>query len=608
MPQHRRPMQLRSLRAAVAMASMFLLTAALASCGTGTAQRQSNGLVGANPQRGGAVTYGLEAETTDLCGISATLDISGIEKYNAIYDTLTKPSIKDGKLEYSPYLAKSVTHSPDYMTWTVDVRDGITFHDGSKLDGKVVYDNLKAYKEKSLLFLFVFMNLDMITQTGPMQVTLTTKKPWIALDAYLWGSGRVGIMSEQQLTGVDPKTGQPKIPAPNCNRTPIGTGPFQFKVFNQKNPTPAQIRTGIGNDWKSYESLALVRNPHYWRMAPDGKPYPYLDKIIFKPMPEATQKRFALQSGEINMALYDGAQDLRALEEFRIAGSANYVKTNKYSELAYTQTNDTKPPFNSLIFRKVLQYGINRGDINTIINQDLFQVADSPFAPGVTGYLKDPGWPKYDLAKGKALLKQYLDSPEGKKAFPTGKVSLTFDTTTDTGVIQLGQLLQQQAKALGIDVKLNPIEQVNLINKAIARDFQFMVFRNWPGGDPDVDYVWWHCGDTKAISPEDKKQFPNYTPSGGNPVNFMGFCDPAIDMALDDARSSSDPAFRQKAYESISRSFAKNAWAQFGWYATWAVGFGPKIHGVYGPDLPDGGKPFPGLATGHVLLGVWIEK
>lgn len=607
MPQPRRPVQLRSLRAAVALATMLLLTGVLASCGTGTQLKKSDGLVGTNPQRGGEITYGLEAETTDLCGISATLDISGSTKFNAIYDTLTKPSIVNGKLVYSPYLAKSVTHSPDYMTWTIDVRDGITFHDGSKLDGKVVYDNLKAYKEKSLLFLFVFGNIDQITQTGPMQVTLTTKKPWIALDAYLWGGARIGIMAEQQLTGVDPKTGQPKTPAPNCNRTPIGTGPFQFKVFNQKNPTPAQIRSGIDNDWKSYESLSLVRNPHYWLKAPDGKPYPYLDKITFKPMPEATQKRFALQSGEIDVGHFSGADDQRALEEFRIAGSANYVKTNKYSELAYVQTNDTKPPFNSLTFRKAVQYGVNRGDINTIFNQDLFEQANSPFAPGVVGYLKESGWPKYDLAKGKALLKEYLDSPEGKKAFPSGKVSLTFDLTPDTGVQQLGQLLQQQAKILGIDVKLNVIEQVNLINKAIARDFQFMVFRNWPGGDSDVDYVWWHCGDPTAIAPDDKKAFPNFTPSV-NPVNFMGFCDPAIDNALDDARSTADPAARQKAYESISRRFAEKAWAQLAWYQTWTIGFGPKIHGVYGPDLPNGGKPFPGLANGHLLMGIWREK
>ncbi len=151
------------------------------------------------------------------------------------------------------------------------------------------------------------------------------------------------------------------------------------------------------------------------------------------------------------------------------------------------------------------------------------------------------------------------------------------------------------------------MEQVNLINKAIARKFQFMVFRNWPGGDPDVDYVWWHCGDPKGLTPELKQEFPDATPDV-NPVNFMGFCDPAIDRALDTGRSVADPAIRKTAYESISKRFAQEGWAQLAWYQTWAIGFGPKVHGIYGPDLPNGGKPFPGLANGHPLLGIWISK
>ncbi len=400
MPQGH-PQQTRTLRVGLVSAVVLLLVGVLTGCGTGTTLPRTNGLTtpSDHPVRGGKLVYGLEAENVDLCGISATLDISGIEKYDAIYDTLTRPSIKDGKLVYTPWLAKSVEHSPDYMTWTIDVRDGITFHDGSKLDGKVVYDNLKGYKEQSLLFTFVLGNIDTITQTGPMQVTVAMKKPWVAFDAYLWGGGRIGIMAEQQLTGPDPKTGEMKTPAPDCNRTPIGTGPFQFAVFDQKNPTKSQIRSGIDNDWKSYESLSLVRNPHYWSIAPDGKPYPYVDAIQFKPMPEGTQKRFALQSGEINIGHFSGADDQRALENFRVAGTANYVKTNKYSELAFVQTNDLEAPFNNTLFRRAVQYGIDRQSINTIYNQDLFEIADSPFAPGVVGHLDKTGWPKYDPAK-----------------------------------------------------------------------------------------------------------------------------------------------------------------------------------------------------------------
>jgi peptide/nickel transport system substrate-binding protein len=40
----------------------------------------------------------------------------------------------------------------------------------------------------------------------------------------------------------------------------------------------------------------------------------------------------------------------------------------------------------------------------------------------------------------------------------------------------------------------------------------------------------------------------------------------------------------------------------------WSVGTATDVHGVYGPDLPAGGKPFPGLATGHPVLGLWVDQ
>jgi peptide/nickel transport system substrate-binding protein len=542
-----------------------------------------------------------------MCGTSATLDISGIQKYNAIYDTLTRPSIKDGVLVYTPWLAKTITHSDDYKDWKIVVRSGIKFQDGTPLTGKAVLDNLEGYWKKSTLFSFVLQNINAITldPADPTQMTLdiTMTNPWVAFDAYLWGSGRIGIMAEAQLNSKE------------CNRTPIGTGPFQFSVFDKKNPTPSQIRSNIDANWKSYESMKLVRNPNYWYDAPDGKPYPYVDSIEFRPMPEATQKRFALQSGEVNIAHFSGADDQKALVEFKQAGTANYVKTNKYSELAFIQTNDTIPPFNDQRVRSAFQYGVKRSDINTIINQDEFIEANSPFAPGVIGHLpgNEAGWPDYNPTKAKQLLADYLASPEGKKAYPSGHMTLTLDLTPDTGVIQIGQLLQEKAKAFGVDIKLNPVEQVNLINKAIGKKYQVMVFRNWPGGDPDVDYVWWYCGDVSQIDAQDKKDYPDFKVANKipiNPVNFSGYCDPAISQALDQGRATPREETKkvEDIYQSISKRFAEKGWVQLAWYQTWAIGFAPNVHNIYGPDLPNGGKPFPGLATGHPLLGIWMDK
>src|SRR5437899_3932901 len=120
-------MRIGALLATVATATTFLV---------GIAPSAS---AASSPKPDGSVTYGLEAETGGgWCPTSARLAISGIEVGASIYDTLVVPNSK-GKIV--PYLAKSVENSPDYKTWTITLRDGIKFHDGTPLDANAVVQN-----------------------------------------------------------------------------------------------------------------------------------------------------------------------------------------------------------------------------------------------------------------------------------------------------------------------------------------------------------------------------------------------------------------------------------------------------------------------------------
>ncbi len=50
-------------------------------------------------------------------------------------------------------------------------------------------------------------------------------------------------------------------------------------------------------------------------------------------------------------------------------------------------------------------------------------------------------------------------------------------------------------------------------------------------------------------------------------------------------------------------------WNVYLWRATWAVAEASNIHGILGPDLPDGGGPASGrLSQGHPFTGIWIER
>lgn len=523
-----------------------------------------------SPKRGGKLIYGVEADTSGgFCLPEGQLAISGMLVVRAVYDTLTVP---DSKGDYVPYLAKSLSHSADYKTWTINLRSGIKFSDGSDLTATVVKNNLDAYRgtypgRSPLLFKFVFGNIADTKVTGPLSVQVDMTKPWVAFPAYLFSSSRLGIMGQKQL---DDKT--------HCGTDLVGTGPFTFKSY-----TPNQ-------------KLDAVRNPHYWQIAPDGKPYPYADSIEFRILPDGTARDQALESGTINLMHTSDAEDISgALKDLRDQGKANMFVSENSAEISFIQLNATKPPFNDLRMRQALAMGADRSAINQEQNNGLPTVADGPFAPDSVAYLKDPGFPKFDVAKAKALVASY-EKDTGKKA------SFNLSTTTDPSTLQLAELIQQKAQAMGVTVKLVQRDQAALINDAIGKAYQAMVFRNFPGGDPDINYVWWY--------------------GKGNPVNFSGFDDPVINKDLDAGRSETDPAKRKADYQDINREFAKKVWNIWAWYTPWAVVESPHVHGILGPPLPgaDTSKPGPasttdptrepstGMAFAHSLLGLWIDN
>ena len=96
------------------------------------APRSSSGTTTADsgkPTPGGKVVYGVESDTGGgFCLPSGQLAISGVMVADSIYDPLTWPNDKG---EYVPYLAESVTPNADFTEWTIKLRPGITFTDGS---------------------------------------------------------------------------------------------------------------------------------------------------------------------------------------------------------------------------------------------------------------------------------------------------------------------------------------------------------------------------------------------------------------------------------------------------------------------------------------------
>ena len=438
------------------------------------------------------------------------------------------------------------------------MRPNITFHDGTALDSTVVKNNLDAYRGKYparsvLLFSFVFSNIADVTVVDPMTVSITTKTPWASMPGALYGSGRVGMISQSQLD--DPST---------CDTKLVGTGPFSLV------------------SWTQNESLELKKNPKYWQKDADGTQLPYLDEIVYKPTPEGASRINGLLAGDLNAIQMSGGEQIDQLRTETEAGNINSYESDKFGEVSFGQLNTSIAPFNSKTARLAAIKSIDMEAYNATVNLDVLQNANGPFAPGGIGYLEDSGYPTYDLAESKKLVAQYKEETGTDLAF-------TLIATPDPATQAAAAVVQQMGKAAGINVTITALEQAALISTAISGKYQAMVFRNYPGGDPDANYVWWK--------------------GGGNPVNFGRFDDVEINALLDEGRATPDKAKRQEIYGDINKRFASEGYSIWLQWTLWDIATATDVFGTLGPDLPDdAGAPFPGLASGHPVTGMWIQS
>ena len=500
-----------------------------------------------SPKPGGSVVYGLEAETAGgWCPPTARLAAPGLEVGTAIYDTLMVPN---SKYKMVPYLAKSVTPNADYTEWKITLRDGIKFHDGTPLDSAALVQNFDAYR-KSTLVGAALKDIATTVATGPLEVTVTTTRPWPQFPWFLYFDGRILIEAPAQLSD------------PNCASKLIGTGPFKL------------------DHWTVNQELVATKNPDYWQKDAKGTQLPYLDKITFKPVPEAGQRVNGLQGGQLDIIHTADGQQVDALQQ--LTSTFNVVKQQPgHSEVRYYLLNAAKPPLDDLNARKAVAMAVDRDQINQIRNNGAYRIASGPFDTSVMGYLKDPGYPKYNLKQARKLASAY-------KAAHGGQFSLVLEHTNDPAITAEAELVKEQLAKAGIDATLKQDDQTAFIIAAISGNFSVLFWRQHPGDDPDGQYVWWYTGST---------------------LNFGKFNDPTLQGLIDQGRTETDQAKRKQIYQDVNKRFGSQVYNVWAYYTDWVVASKKNVQGLTGPPLPDGGGKPAVLLYGHQpLLGISVTK
>ncbi len=300
-----------------------------------------------------------------------------------MFDTLLQ---RDPDIKIKPLLAESYRIVND-LTWEFKLRKGVKFHNGEDFNSAAVKFVLERMADPKLkLRQTVFQGIiDRVDVVDDYTVHIVTKKPYPVMDAMLCIYGQV----------IPPKYFQEKGPA-HFATNPVGTGPYKF------------VR------WVKDDHILLEANNQYWRGVPKIK------KVIFRPIPEATTRVAALQTGEADI-IVNIPPHLMKLMDWKGRSFVSKVPSVRVIYMAFDTTKGG--PVADKRVRQAIAMGVNmETNIKKILEGNGILLG-SPFTDKHFGY--DPKikpYP-YDPEKAKKMLAEAgypngfdftLNSPAGR--------------------------------------------------------------------------------------------------------------------------------------------------------------------------------------------------
>jgi peptide/nickel transport system substrate-binding protein len=509
-----------------------------------------NGVSTATPKKGGSLVFGVDAEESGFDPTQARYDEVGVMYARTVFDPLTIITNKGG---WAPYLAESVVPNSNYTSWVVTLRPNLVFHDGTPCDGAALLTNFTAQSKSSLTGIVLSPILESLVQSGPLAVTMTLKSPWAPFPFWLAGGigGQIAYVAAPSM-----------LSNPNGTSHPVGTGPFVFK------------------EWVPNSHFTATANPHYWRPG-----LPYLSQITFKPIPDEQARAEALTSGTIDMMITDTPQ---IITQFR--GNSKYAYIDDRTDLAgepdmnCTLLNTGKAPWNNADLRQAAAMAINRSQYAKEIDEGVLPVSTGLFVPG-SPYFSKTAFPSYNPTQAKKLVSQ-VKSTGGAAA-----VTTTLGTTNSPAAQRGQSYIQQAWEEVGIKVTPKIVEQNDLINLALAGEFEAQTWRQFGAVDPDLNYIFWSTT----------------TVTGGIAINMARNDDPKIEAALQLGRTSTEVSVRRQAYKTVNQRLALDLPYLWTDRAIWAVVSTPSVQNWNNPKTPSGAPAF-GMIGGQIWpTQIWIS-
>ncbi len=516
--------------------------------------------IGVNPppasaKLGGSLTMGTEAEESSMDPTEAHFDSTGVCYARAVYDPLAMVTFSG---DVVPYLAESIVPNNTFTQWTITLRPGLTFHDGTPCDGAALLFNMKEYYASSLVnFALTYFKKGGLKQTGPLSVTLTMTDPWVAFPA--WLAGYIGGQIAYVFSPTQFRKGESVLAT-----HPVGTGPFTFVK------------------WEVNNFITFNRNPHYWRKDAMGRRLPYLESLTYKPLPAVTTRYDALDGGSLQIMHTDDDPTILLMEaNKKIDVLLDDEVHIGEPDCNFGMVNTSNSVLKDIRLRQALAYCFSQEDYCSDIGKGLLKPITGPF-PSPSPYYAPTNYPGYDPQKAKSLVAAWSADHGGAK--PTIKYTTTATPESATSAAFVQQFYEQA----GFDVTVGTVQQSALIDDAVFGDYEVFAWRQFASIDPDLNYVFWS--------------------STGGAIDFSRNHDPVIDNALNVARQTTDSATRIGAYQTVAERFAVDLpyiWAS---RDVWSIGALKTVQNWNNPTTVTGDQRGCPMLSGIIWpTEIWTE-
>jgi peptide/nickel transport system substrate-binding protein len=328
--------------------------------------------------------------------------------------------------ELQMLVAESIEAEKSPKTWTVRLKEGVTFHNGKPVTADDVIFSLRRI--------------------------LDPKDPKV-------GAASIGYVEEKKLKKMDERTvritlefanaGFPDdvgqyfnaiVPTDYDPKNPVGTGPFQYKSFT----------AGQQSEFTKYAD--------YWE---EGKPY--VDSLTIIDFPDDTARTNALLGGQVDV-----------IDNLPAAQLQN-VKSNPNLRVLSSKTGAWQPftmrvdqaPFDDVRVRQAFRLIVDREQMVQQVLSGQGRIANDLYAPYDPAYADDLPQRQQDLEQAKSLLKQ------------AGREGLSVELVTAPvfqGIVEAAQVFAQQAKDAGVNVKVRKVDSGtfygdNYLKWTFAQDF-----------------------------------------------------------------------------------------------------------------------------------------